>query len=280
MAILLDKHSQILIQGITERYGSFHTRQMLEYGTVIVGGVTPGKGGDWFEGKPVFDTVRRAMDATGATVSLITVPAPLAADAIIEAADAGIKLIICITEHIPLHDMLRTRELLQRKNIRLVGPNSPGILIPGVTSVGIIPPMVAKPGNIGIVSSSSALLYETTLALTQANMGQSALVGIGSNAIIGMNFKDILELFENDLNTEKIVLISEPSQYDAIHEVTSYISNRMTRPVVALIPGQSISLIESPTEAKYAASRAAALTNIGVPVARYPEDVSELLKGV
>lgn len=277
MSVLLNDHSRILVQGITGRYGAFHTRQMLEYGTNIVGGVTPGKGGEWFEGKPVFDTVRRAVEATDANTSMIAVPAPLAADAIVEAADSGIELIICITEHIPLHDMLRTRELLRTRNVRLMGPSSPGILIPGKTTVGIIPPTVASPGEIGIVSSSSSLLYETALALTRQNLGQSALIGIGNDAIIGMNFMDILELFEYDHQTGKVVLIGEPNGYDALTEAVAFIVNRMTRPVVALIPGQSLN--NSEPASRYASSRATALINAGVRVARYPEEIPDLLTG-
>jgi len=207
MAILVDKNTRLLVQGITGREGEFHSRQMIAYGTQIVAGVTPGKGGQWAcDGKvPVFDTVAEAVTATEANTSVIYVPARFAADAILEAADAGIPLIVCITEGIPTLDMIRVRAYLDQKGVRLVGPNCPGLLSPGEAKVGIMPGHIATPGPIGVVSRSGTLTYEVVYALTLRGLGQTTCVGIGGDPIIGTTFVDVLEMFENDPLTEQVV---------------------------------------------------------------------------
>src|SRR5260221_1316423 len=209
MAILVDKNTRLLVQGITGREGLFHTQQMIAYGTNVVGGVTPGKGGEWIEGKPVFDTVKECRESTGANVSIIYVPARGAADSLYEAIDAGMELIVCITEGMPISDMMRVREYLDMSNSRLIGPNCPGLLTPDQAKVGIMPGYIAKPGNIGVVSKSGTLTYEVVNALTQRGFGQSTCVGIGGDPINGTNFIDVLQLFEDDPQTDKVVLIGE-----------------------------------------------------------------------
>ena len=209
MAILADSDTTLLVQGITGREGLFHTEQMIEYGTCVVGGVTPGKGGEWVLGKPVFDTVKSARESTGANATVIYVPAAFAADAIYEALDAEIELIVCITEGIPVRDMMQVRARLDQSNSRLVGPNCPGLLTPGQAKVGIMPGHIAMPGNVGVVSRSGTLTYEVVYALTQRGIGQSTCVGIGGDPISGTSFIDVLHLFEDDPQTEKVVLIGE-----------------------------------------------------------------------
>ena len=211
MSILINKNTRLLVQGITGNEGLFHTTQMVAYGTNVVAGVTPGKGGEWvLDGKiPVFDSVKTAVEATGANASVIFVPARFAADAMFEAADAGIPLIVCITEGIPVQDMMRVRNYLDQKKVRLVGPNCPGLLTPGECKVGIIPGNIAIPGNIGIVSRSGTLTYEVLYALQAAGMGASTCVGIGGDPVNGTNFIDVLEMFEADPHTEKVVMIGE-----------------------------------------------------------------------
>ena len=211
MSILVTKNTNVVVQGITGHEGLFHTEQMLAYGTRIVAGVRPGKGGEWVvSGKvPIFDTVSGAVEATGADCSIVFVPARAAPDAILEAADAGIALVVCITEGIPVQDMMRVRKYLDEKQVRLIGPNCPGLLTPGEANVGIIPGRVSRPGNVGVVSRSGTLTYEVIHALTQRGMGQSTCVGIGGDPVHGLGFLETLELFEEDPHTDKIVLIGE-----------------------------------------------------------------------
>jgi succinyl-CoA synthetase alpha subunit len=278
MAILVDKDSRVIVQGITGREGQFHTRQMIEYGTNVVGGVTPGKGGEWVENRPVFDTVKAAMEVTEADTSLILVPARFATDAIYEAIDAAIPLIVCITEGIPTLDMMRVYQYLQTTDSRLVGPNCPGVLTPGQAKVGIMPGYIAKPGNIGVVSRSGTLTYEVVYALTRACMGQTTCVGIGGDPVIGTNFVDVLEMFEEDPDTEKVVLIGEIGGRAEI-DAAEYIKARMTKPVVGFIAGKTApegtrmghagAIIEGGQGT--AAEKIEALLSAGVRMAENPE---------
>lgn len=238
MAILTHANMRVLIQGITGREGGFQTQQMIDFGTTIVGGVTPGKGGEWVSGKPVFDSVVAAVEATEANTSVIFVPADNAADAIYEAIDSGISLIICITEGIPVQDMMRVVDYVKQSNSRLIGPNCPGILTPSLASIGIIPGYIGKPGKIGVVSRSGTLTYEVLHMLTEQGLGQSTCVGIGGDPIIGTSFVEVLEMFENDPDTEKILLIGEIGGRAEL-DAASYIKTRMTKPVVAFIAGKS-----------------------------------------
>jgi succinyl-CoA synthetase alpha subunit len=238
MAILADKNTRLIVQGITGREGSFHTEKMIEYGTNVVGGVTPGKGGAWEHGKPVFDSVKQAKEATDANATIIYVAAPFAADALFEALDAEIPLIICITEGIPVGDMLRVNARLKRSSSRLIGPNCPGLLTPGQAKVGIMPGYIAKPGNIGVVSKSGTLTYEVVYALTQAGLGQSTCVGIGGDPIIGTSFVDVLAMFEADPQTEKICLMGEIGGRAEV-DAAEYIKSHMTKPVAAFIAGRT-----------------------------------------
>ena len=211
MSILVDKNTRLIVQGITGNEGLFHTTQMVAYGTNVVGGVTPGKGGEWvLDGKlPVFDSVKTAKEATDANATIIFVPARFAADAMFEAADAGIPLIICITEGVAVQDMMRVRNYLDQKKVRLVGPNCPGLLTPGEAKVGIIPGNIAIPGNVGVVSRSGTLTYEVLYAMKNLGMGASTCVGIGGDPVNGTNFLDVLEMFEHDPKTEKVIMIGE-----------------------------------------------------------------------
>lgn len=286
MSILINKKNRLVIQGITGNEGLFHTTQMVAYGTNIVAGVTPGKGGEWVLDKiPVFDSVRMSVDATGADTSVIFVPARFAADAIFEAADAGIKLIICITEGVPVQDMMRVRNYLDQRATRLVGPNCPGIISPGAAKAGIIPGNIAIPGKIGVVSRSGTLTYEVLYALMQVGMGVSTCVGIGGDPINGTNFIDCLRLFEADPYTEKVVLIGEIGGSDE-EKAAEYISDRMTKSVVSFIAGQTAppgkrmghagAIIEG--SAGTAAEKVRALESAGVRVARHPEEIPDLLQ--
>ncbi|KXK12639.1 MAG: succinyl-CoA synthetase alpha chain [Chloroflexi bacterium OLB15] len=238
MSILIDSSSRVLVQGMTGREGKFHSGQMIEYGTAVVGGVTPGKGGEWVHGKPIFDTVKGCVEATGANVSMILVPGPFAADAIYEAIDAGIPLIICLTEGIPIRDMMNVYEYLKNSSSRLIGPNCPGVLTPGQAKVGFMPNYVGKPGNVGVVSKSGTLTYETVAAMSAAGYGQSTCVGIGGDPIIGTTFVEVLEMFEEDAQTEKVVLMGEIGGRAEI-DAAEFIKARMTKPVVAFIAGRS-----------------------------------------
>jgi succinyl-CoA synthetase alpha subunit len=236
MSILLNKNSKVLVQGITGRSGLFHTQQCRDYGTRIVAGVTPGKGGIHIEGIPVFNTVEEAVHYTGANVSMIFVPPPAAADAVLEAADAGIDLAVCITEGIPVRDMVLARRVLDGKKMRLVGPNCPGVITPGDCKVGIMPGYIHKPGKIGVVSRSGTLTYEAVKQLTEAGLGQSTCVGIGGDPIIGMKFIDVLELFNSDPETEGVFMIGEIGG-GAEEEAAFWIRENMKKPVGAFIAG-------------------------------------------
>lgn len=285
MAILADKNTRLLVQGITGREGSFHTKQMIDYGTNVVGGITPGKGGEWVHGKPVFDTVKKAIDATGANSSIIYAPASVAPDAIYEAVDAGIELIVCITEGIPILDMIKVYDYVKRSTSRLIGPNCPGLLTPGQAKVGIMPGYIAMPGNVGVVSKSGTLTYEVVYALTQAGMGQTTCLGIGGDPVIGTNFVDALRMFEDDPETEKVVLIGEIGGRAEI-DAAEFIQAHMTKPVAAFIAGKSApagtrmghagAIIEGGEGT--ANEKIAALTAAGVKVADNPEQIPELLR--
>ena len=287
MSILVDKNTRLLVQGITGNEGLFHTQQMLEYGTKVVAGTRPGKGGEWvLEGKvPVFDSCKAAVEATGANVSIIFVAAIFAPDAIFEAADAGIPFIVCITEGVPVQDMMRVREYLDQKQVRLLGPNCPGLLTPGEAKVGIIPGNIAIPGNIGVVSRSGTLTYEVLYALKLDGMGATTCVGIGGDPINGTNFIDCLSLFEDDPHTEKVVMIGEIGGTDE-EKAAQFIASKMTKPVVSFIAGQTAppgkrmghagAIIEG--GAGTASEKVKALETAGVRVAKHPEEIPSLLK--
>ncbi|MBZ0274969.1 MAG: succinate--CoA ligase subunit alpha [Anaerolineae bacterium] len=285
MAILADRNTHLIVQGITGREGSFHTAQMIAYGTQVVGGVTPGKGGEWIRGKPVFDTVKKAVDATGANASIIYVAAASAPDAIYEAIDAGLELIVCITEGIPTQEMMRVYEYIQYSASRLIGPNCPGILTPGQAQIGIMPGYIGTPGNIGVVSRSGTLTYEIVYTLTQAGIGQTTCVGIGGDPVIGTNFVDILEMFEEDPETEKVVLIGEIGGRAEI-DAAKFIQSHMTKPVAAFIAGKSAparirmghagAIIENGEDT--AEEKIQALQAAGVRVAGNPEEIPSLLR--
>jgi succinyl-CoA synthetase alpha subunit len=238
MSILVNKNTRVIVQGLTGKEGTFHAKTCAEYGTKIVGGVTPGKGGTKHEGWPVFNTVQQAVDATGADASVIFVPPPFAADAIMEAADAEIELIVCITEGIPTLDMVRAWEFLQDRRSRLIGPNCPGIISPGKCKIGIMPGHIHKEGSVGIVSRSGTLTYEAVHQLTLRGIGQSTAIGIGGDPIIGTNFVDALELFEKDSQTEAIVMIGEIGG-NVEETAAEYIKAHVRKPVVAFIAGQT-----------------------------------------
>jgi succinyl-CoA synthetase alpha subunit len=238
MAILVNKETRVLTQGITGATGQFHTRACKEYGTQMVAGVTPGKGGTFFEGIPIFDTVARAVAETGANTTVIYVPPPFAADAIMEAADAGIPLIICITEGIPIRDMLRVKMYLAGRHSRLLGPNCPGVITPGECKIGIMPGHIHRPGKIGVVSRSGTLTYEAVDQLTRLGLGQSGCVGIGGDPVHGFEFVDVLELFNRDPGTEAVVMIGEIGG-SAEEEAAAWIKANMKKPVVGFIAGQT-----------------------------------------
>jgi succinyl-CoA synthetase alpha subunit len=238
MAILVDKNTRLIVQGLTGREGTFHAKAAAAYGTQVVGGVTPGKGGTTHEGWPVFNTVREAVDKTGANVTVIFVPPPGAADAIMEAADAGLDLIVCITEGIPTLDMVKAWEFLQTHRSRLIGPNCPGIISPGKCKIGIMPAHIHKEGPIGIVSRSGTLTYEAVYQLTTRGIGQSTAIGIGGDPIIGTNFTDALELFNKDPETEAVIMIGEIGG-NAEEIAAEYVKKHMKKPVVGFIAGQT-----------------------------------------
>lgn len=286
MSILINKNTRLLVQGITGNEGLFHTQQMVAFGTNVVGGTSPGKGGEWVLGNiPVFDSVKAAVDATGANTIVNFVPARFSADAIFEAADAGIPLIVCITEGLPVQDMMRVRNYLDQKSIRLVGPNCPGLLTPGESKVGIIPGNISIPGNVGVVSRSGTLTYEVLYALKLVGMGVSTCVGIGGDPINGTNFIDCLALFNADPATEKVVMIGEIGGTDE-EKAAQYIAQYMTKPVVSFIAGQTAppgkrmghagAIVEGGSG--LAADKIKALQAAGVKVASHPEEIPSLLK--
>jgi len=287
MSIFVDRNTRLVVQGITGREGSFHARQMLEYGTALVAGVTPGKGGQTFEGKvPVFNTVADAVRATGANTTVIYVPPMAAAAAIIEAADAGLPLIVCITEGIPVMHMSRTMPFVRSRGVRLIGPNCPGLIAPGARAkVGIIPGNICSPGRVGLVSRSGTLTYEVVNHLTRAGIGQSTCVGIGGDPIIGTNFIDCLRAFQDDAETDAIVMLGEIGGTDE-QNAAAFVKDHVTKPVVGFIAGQTapkgrrmghagaiISGSSGTAEEKLAAFEAA-----GIAIMRRPVDVVQLLR--
>jgi len=286
MSILVNKNTRLLVQGITGNEGLFHTQQMVAYGTNVVAGVTPGKGGEWvLDGKvPVFDSVKMAVEASGANTSVNFVPARFAPDSIFEAADAGISLIVCVSEGIPVQDMMRVRNYLDQKKVRLVGPNCPGLLTPGEAKVGIIPGDIAIPGDIGVVSRSGTLTYEVLYALMLVNRGVSTCVGIGGDPINGTDFIDCLGMFEADPHTEKVVLIGEIGGSDE-EKAAEFIADHMTKPVVSFIAGQTAppgkrmghagAIVEGGSG--LASDKIKALLAAGVKVASHPEEIPSLL---
>ena len=284
MAILVDKRTRLIVQGLTGREGTFHAKACAAYGTNVVGGVTPGKGGTTHEGWPVFNTVQEAVDQTGANATVIFVPPPYAADAIMEAADAEVELIVCITEGIPTLDMVRAWEFLQDRRSRLIGPNCPGIISPGKCKIGIMPGHIHKEGNVGIVSRSGTLTYEAVHQLTQRRIGQSTAIGIGGDPIIGTNFVDALELFNRDPQTEAVVMIGDIGG-NAEETAAEYIRTHMKKPVVGFIAGQTAppgrrmghaGAIISGGKGT-AAEKIAAMEKAGLKVAKSPADIGETL---
>lgn len=286
MSVLVDKNTRLLVQGITGREGTFHTREMIEYGTQVVAGVTPGKGGQWAaDGKvPVFDTVKEAVEATHANASVIYVPARFAPDAMLEATDAGLPLVVCITEGIPTQDMIRVRAYLDQKGTRLIGPNCPGLITPGEAKVGIMPGQIHRPGPVGVVSRSGTLTYEVVYALTLRRIGQSTCVGIGGDPVNGSNFIDILALFESDPLTEQVVLIGEIGGNDE-ERAADFIAAKMSKPVTAFIAGRTAppgkrmghagAIIQGGSG--LAADKITALRAVGVQVAEHPEQIPDLV---
>jgi succinyl-CoA synthetase alpha subunit len=287
MSILVNKGTRVIVQGITGKEGSFHAAACRQYGTQVVGGVTPGKGGAEFEGLPVFDTVAAAMAAVEPDVALIFVPPPFAADAIMEAADAGIRLIVCITGGIPLADMIRVKRFLSDRPTRLIGPNCPGVITPEECKIGIMPGFIHKKGRVGVVSRSGTLTYEAVWQLTQLDLGQSTCVGIGGDPVNGTNFVDVLTLFQNDLETDAIVMIGEIGG-DAEERAAELIRAKITKPVVGFIAG-----VTAPPGRRMghagaiisggkgtAAQKIAALEAAGVTVTRNPAQIGATVKQV
>ena len=285
MSILVNKDSRIVCQGLTGRQGSFHSQQCIEYGTQIVAGVTPGRGGETHLDVPVFDIVSQAVAETGATVSMIFVPAPFAADAILAAADGGIELIVCITEGIPVQDMVRVKAAMQNYDCRLIGPNCPGIITPGECKIGIMPGFIHTPGRVGVISRSGTLTYEAVYQTTTNGLGQTTCIGIGGDPIRGMNFIDCLELFQQDPDTEGIIMVGEIGGTDE-EAAARYIKDHVTKPVVAYIAGVTappgkrmghagaiISGGEGTAEAKYAA-----LEQVNVKTVRSPAELGSAMQ--
>jgi succinyl-CoA synthetase alpha subunit len=285
MAIFIDKKTKLIVQGITGRDGSFHAQQMKAYGTNVVGGVTPGKGGSTTHDIPVFNTVQEAVAATGANTSVIYVPPAFAVDAIYEAVDAGIKLVVCITEGVPANDMMKVVPYVKEKGARLIGPNSPGLISPDLSKVGILPGTIVKKGTVGVVSRSGTLTYEAIWALTLAGMGQTTCIGIGGDQVIGTNFIDVLTAFQADPQTKGIVMIGEIGGSDE-ERAAEFIKKNVKKPVVSFIAGQAAppgkrmghagAIIAGGTGT--AKDKIAALSKVGIPVAGSPTEIPGLLK--
>ncbi|MFN0150040.1 MAG: succinate--CoA ligase subunit alpha [bacterium] len=284
MSIFINKQTRVVVQGITGRDGSFHSKLMAEYGTAVVAGVTPGKGGTKQDGVPVFDTVREAVEATGANTSVIYVPPPFAAEAVIEASAAGVAFVVAVTEGVPTLDMVRALPYLKSRGTRLLGPNCPGLISPGQSKVGIIPGQIATPGPVGVVSRSGTLTYEVVWNLTQRGMGQTTCIGIGGDPVIGTTFLDVLPQFEADPETKVIVMMGEIGGTDE-EEAAKYVASKMKKPVVAFIAGQTAppgkrmghagAIISGGTGT--AAEKIAALTAAGIPVAKIPSEIPDLV---
>jgi|SRR5665647_99697 len=287
MSILVNKNTKLVIQGITGRDGKFHTGKMKEYGTNVVAGVSPGKEGLLLDGIPVFNSVAGAVKATGANTSIIFVPAAFAADAILEASEAGIELVVCISEGLPIQDMIRVTPILKQNGTLLIGPNCPGIITPDEALIGILPANIFKKGNIGFISRSGTLTYEVVNLLTENNFGQTTCVGIGGDPVAGLYFIDLLERFENDPETIAVVVIGEIGG-DAEEQAAQFIAEKMTKPVVAFIAGQTAppgkrmghagAIISSGSGT--AAEKIAAFNKAGVPVAKEPNEIPDLLREV
>jgi succinyl-CoA synthetase alpha subunit len=285
MGIFVDKKTRVVVQGITGRDGSFHARQMKEYGTAVVAGVTPGKGGTGLEGIPIFNSVAEAVEKTKANTSVIYVPASAAVDAIYEAADAGVQVIVCISEGVPANDMLKVYNYLKIKGVRLIGPNCPGVITPGVTKAGIMPGQIHKKGSVGVVSRSGTLTYEIVYNLTAKKIGQSTCIGIGGDPIIGTNFIDCLKEFQDDPQTEAIVVIGEIGGSDE-EDAAAFIKKHVTKPVVGFIAGLTApadkrmghagAIISGGTGT--APEKIKAFEAVGVPVAKTPAEVAELVE--
>ncbi len=285
MSVLINKDTRVVVQGITGRDGSFHAAKMKDYGTQVVAGTSPGKGGQEVDGIPVFNTVKEAVEATGANTSIIFVPAPFAKDAMMEAADAGVKLIVCITEGIPVMDAVVAHQFIRMKGANLVGPNCPGLISPDLSMVGIMPTNIFKKGHTGIISRSGTLTYEVVQNLTSAGIGQSTAIGVGGDPVVGLYFEDMLQLFQDDPDTDSIVIIGEIGG-DAEERAAQFIKEKVTKPVVAFIDGR-----EAPsgkqmghagaiitTGSGTAAEKIAAFKAAGVPVAMETCEIPVLLK--
>lgn len=288
MSILVSKQTNVIVQGITGGEGSFHARQMLEYGTRIVAGVTPGRGGEKFESSvPVFNTVQEAVNKTGANASVIFVPAPFAADAIVEAASCGLELVVCITEGIPTTDMVRVKRFLQGRETRLIGPNCPGVITPGACKLGIMPGFIHKPGRVGVVSRSGTLTYEAVWQLSEREIGQSTCIGIGGDPIVGTTHLDALKLFNNDSDTDAVLMIGEIGG-TAEEQAAAYAKENMDKPVVAFIAGRTAPAGRRMGHAGAiisggvgtAQSKIDFLRHAGVTVAESPAEIGQVLATV
>lgn len=285
MSILINKETRLIVQGITGRDGGFHASKMKAYGTNIVAGTSPGKAGELVHDIPVFNTVRDAVTETGANTSVIFVPAPFAKDAMMEAADAGIQLIICITEGVPTLDVVEAYSFIRRKGANLIGPNCPGLISPGKSLVGIMPSMIFKEGSTGVISRSGTLTYEVVYNLTANGMGQSTAVGVGGDPVVGLYYRELLEMFENDPETDSIALIGEIGG-DAEERAAEYIRDHVTKPVAVFIAGQQAppgkqmghagAIISSGSGT--ASEKIAAFESVGIPVAKEPRQIPKLLK--
>lgn len=285
MSVLIDKNSKVLVQGVTGRDGSFHALKMRSYGTNIVGGTSPGKGGQNVEGIPVFNTVAEAVEKTGADTSIIFVPAPFAKDAMFEAADAGIKLIVCITEGVPVMDAVAAQHYIKLKGARLVGPNCPGLISPDKSMIGILPTNIFKKGGTGVISRSGTLTYEIVDSLTKSGFGESTAIGVGGDPVVGLYFEDMLQLFQDDPETDSIVLVGEIGG-DAEERAADFIKKNITKPVVAFISGRQAPKGKQmghagaiiTTGSGTAAEKIAAFEAVGVPVAKETSEIPTLIK--